>query len=340
MGDQKGKMKAEEPEEALNFFDGYEDPVTNDEEIEAAEAEAIIRISRHEALMNPPAYTPHEGSTQAGPGSSSPAPVPSSSRQGGNPSAPTIYSKTISRPSPHPASQGANAGSRVPTNPTSSQASGSSSQTNSVPGASQELPPNPRARMYSTPADCVCKCDKVAYVVFHGRKTGVYFSWDEVEDLVRGYKGARYRGYHTEADAWHAWYQALDMGLVGPVRRDWTNHHFTIPQNTPCTEAREARQVEVTATQNPTPSPQVNPPPPPPQAGLPSLPSTRAVSRHSPSRMRALNCALHPSLDFMGGCSLAFGPSSSALRWETVDIYCASWPWDIFPLPTGLASGE
>ena len=42
---------------------------------------------------------------------------------------------------------------------------------------------------------------KKFYAVAEGKKTGVFTSWNEVKELVAGYKGARYKGFATEEEA-------------------------------------------------------------------------------------------------------------------------------------------
>ncbi len=39
------------------------------------------------------------------------------------------------------------------------------------------------------------------YVVWSGKKTGIFYSWDECKKQVSGYKGARYKSFPTEAEA-------------------------------------------------------------------------------------------------------------------------------------------
>ena len=40
---------------------------------------------------------------------------------------------------------------------------------------------------------------KVAYVVFVGRKTGIFTSWDEVKAQVNGFPGQKQQGYTSMA---------------------------------------------------------------------------------------------------------------------------------------------
>ena len=49
---------------------------------------------------------------------------------------------------------------------------------------------------------------KRAYVVTKGRQTGIFETWDEVEPLVKKFKGAKYQGYSSRDDAERAWRQA------------------------------------------------------------------------------------------------------------------------------------
>jgi len=46
------------------------------------------------------------------------------------------------------------------------------------------------------------KNKKEYYAVFVGRKLGIYRNWKECEEQVLGYRGARYRGYTTEEEAY------------------------------------------------------------------------------------------------------------------------------------------
>jgi viroplasmin and RNaseH domain-containing protein len=46
------------------------------------------------------------------------------------------------------------------------------------------------------------------YVVFVGRQTGLYNTWDEAEQYVKGYSGARYKSYASvalAAEAFNNW---------------------------------------------------------------------------------------------------------------------------------------
>ncbi len=43
--------------------------------------------------------------------------------------------------------------------------------------------------------------EKKYYVVFSGRKPGVYDDWADAEEQIRDYPGARYKGYHSAAEA-------------------------------------------------------------------------------------------------------------------------------------------
>jgi len=47
---------------------------------------------------------------------------------------------------------------------------------------------------------------KKFYAVANGRKPGIYSSWPEAEAQVKGYGGAKYKGFvnRSEADAWMA----------------------------------------------------------------------------------------------------------------------------------------
>ena len=58
---------------------------------------------------------------------------------------------------------------------------------------------------------------KVAYVVFVGRKTGIFTSWDEVKAQVNGFPGQKQQGYTSMADAeaaWAAWTSGSGAGYT------------------------------------------------------------------------------------------------------------------------------
>ena len=44
------------------------------------------------------------------------------------------------------------------------------------------------------------------YVVFYGRKTGVFSTWRDCHQQVNGFKGACFKGYNTEEQAWAAYH--------------------------------------------------------------------------------------------------------------------------------------
>lgn len=49
------------------------------------------------------------------------------------------------------------------------------------------------------------KVKKAAYVVFHGRRRGLYYTWDECQEQVHGFPAARFQGYITKQEAEEAW---------------------------------------------------------------------------------------------------------------------------------------
>lgn len=42
---------------------------------------------------------------------------------------------------------------------------------------------------------------KKVYAVKKGKKTGVFYNWDEVKELISGFSGAEYKGFKTEKEA-------------------------------------------------------------------------------------------------------------------------------------------
>lgn len=51
------------------------------------------------------------------------------------------------------------------------------------------------------------------YVVWKGRKTGVFSTWDECRQSVEGFSGAKYKSYLSEEEAW----QAYKTGVNGDL---------------------------------------------------------------------------------------------------------------------------
>ena len=42
---------------------------------------------------------------------------------------------------------------------------------------------------------------KKVYAVRKGKKTGLFYTWDECKDAVSGYSGAEYKGFASEDEA-------------------------------------------------------------------------------------------------------------------------------------------
>lgn len=42
---------------------------------------------------------------------------------------------------------------------------------------------------------------KKYYAVKVGKRTGIFYSWPECEEAVKGYPGAQYKGFTSEDDA-------------------------------------------------------------------------------------------------------------------------------------------
>ncbi len=56
------------------------------------------------------------------------------------------------------------------------------------------------------------------YVVWQGRKTGIFRSWGETEQLVKGFSGARFKSFKSESLARRAFEEGADAwyGAVQP----------------------------------------------------------------------------------------------------------------------------
>jgi viroplasmin and RNaseH domain-containing protein len=46
---------------------------------------------------------------------------------------------------------------------------------------------------------------KVAYIVFKGRKPGIYQSWEECKAQIDGFSGCDHRGFNSLAEAESVW---------------------------------------------------------------------------------------------------------------------------------------
>jgi Caulimovirus viroplasmin/AAA domain len=49
------------------------------------------------------------------------------------------------------------------------------------------------------------KVKKEVYIVFQGRKPGLYYTWDECQKQVNGFSGAKFQGYTNRQKAERAW---------------------------------------------------------------------------------------------------------------------------------------
>ena len=59
---------------------------------------------------------------------------------------------------------------------------------------------------------------KKVYAVRKGKKTGLFYSWNECETVVSGYPGAEYKGFATEEEA-NA-YLGVKQEIVGDHNTD------------------------------------------------------------------------------------------------------------------------
>ena len=84
------------------------------------------------------------------------------------------------------------------------------------------------------------KSKKVAYVVFRGRKTGIFSTWDECSAQVNGFSNGKFQGYEVqhEADAaWKKWCSeqqanGLSEDLAGTTGRQLTKVSGELPGKT------------------------------------------------------------------------------------------------------------
>jgi viroplasmin and RNaseH domain-containing protein len=69
---------------------------------------------------------------------------------------------------------------------------------------------------------------KVAYVVKQGRKTGIFYTWTECEEQVKGFSGQAYQGYTVLEDAERAWEKHLQD--LQHVSNNASIHETPLPQ--------------------------------------------------------------------------------------------------------------
>ncbi len=64
------------------------------------------------------------------------------------------------------------------------------------------------------------------YVVWNGRKKGVFYSWEDCAEQVKGFIGASYKSYESEGEAIEAFEQGAAKN-VAEHRKDTSAHHDT-----------------------------------------------------------------------------------------------------------------
>ncbi|KAK8672887.1 hypothetical protein V6N13_111244 [Hibiscus sabdariffa] len=66
------------------------------------------------------------------------------------------------------------------------------------------------------------------YVVFHGKKTGIYRSWIECAHMIIGVKGSRFESFESESDAKDALYkyQRKEVEAENDIKEVYANIIF------------------------------------------------------------------------------------------------------------------
>ncbi|MFQ3579225.1 MAG: ribonuclease H family protein, partial [Bacteroidales bacterium] len=70
---------------------------------------------------------------------------------------------------------------------------------------------------------------KKYYVVWHGRKTGIYETWTECLEQIEGFQGAKYKGFESSDEAVEAYRNRPDMYLAAPKKSETS---YKIQSNT------------------------------------------------------------------------------------------------------------
>lgn len=80
---------------------------------------------------------------------------------------------------------------------------------------------------------------KKFYVVWKGRKTGIFTQWDETKQQVEHFAGAKYKSFKTEAEAKAAFSQGSSQGITHKKT-------ITAPKATPAALQESHKQFDVT----------------------------------------------------------------------------------------------
>ena len=59
---------------------------------------------------------------------------------------------------------------------------------------------------------------KKYYVIWEGKKTGVFETWDEVKRLIQGFPGAKYKSFTSKEQAERAYRDPLSV-VVTPKKK-------------------------------------------------------------------------------------------------------------------------
>jgi len=75
---------------------------------------------------------------------------------------------------------------------------------------------------------------KKYYVVWSGRKTGIFDNWNECKDSIHGYSGAKYKSYPTKDEAEEAFTNGLELqksSSGNPTKEDLKSGDYIIPDH-------------------------------------------------------------------------------------------------------------
>ncbi len=65
------------------------------------------------------------------------------------------------------------------------------------------------------------KSQYVAWIAFRGRKPGVYYSWEECEEQIKGFPKAKHHGFETVRGAnlaWEEWQRKIATKFAAPAK--------------------------------------------------------------------------------------------------------------------------
>lgn len=78
--------------------------------------------------------------------------------------------------------------------------------------------------MFANLLQIACMRNFNCYVVWTGRKPGIYYTWSDCEEQIKGFKGAKFKGFKTHEEAVHYLYNPPHSPQNKPCFQDTSNN--------------------------------------------------------------------------------------------------------------------